>query len=593
MPGPPADMLDFGDDEDGCGCVCRFVDDTLRLDASDCPGDGELATESDCRATAVGALRDRDADLVVVRTAGLERRYETAMPLLVAAGRFVARAGFHDEALADRALVDPLDAARLAAGRAGPVATIAAETGFTECASAAEGYETLFRPQVAPAIATERVVARPPHDARLRERYELDTGATVRLYDAPDADLLTYHLTPVELTLEEAATTALDAAAERLVSDALAGQRAAGRAVRAVASEDQPVETLTGVLDKHTRGLGVLSDIFADAAVSDVFASAPVEKSPVRLERDGRTVRSNVVLTPQTADALASQFRRESGRAFSRASPTLDASVTVAGRSVRVAGVTDPVSDGTGFTFRADSCDRFRLADLVANDTLTPSVAGLLSVAVERSASILVAGGRGVGKTTLLGALLGELAPGTRTVVVEDTPELPVGSLRASGRDCQRLHVERDGTGVGPTEALRTALRLGEGAIAVGEVRGEEAVALYEAMRVGADGTTLGTIHGESPETVRERVTTDLGVAPTAFADTDLVVTLDRSDGRRVADVSEVVGRDSPAFARLFDPTKTGRVDRGNSAVVASLARPGETYGDVREAVDTRAAAFR
>ena len=165
-------MLDFGDDEDGCGCVCRFVDDTLRLDASDCPGDGELATESDCRATAVGALRDRDADLVVVRTAGLERRYETAMPLLVAAGRFVARAGFHDEALADRALVDPLDAARLAAGRAGPVATIAAETGFTECASAAEGYETLFRPQVAPAIATERVVARPPPDARLRERSE-------------------------------------------------------------------------------------------------------------------------------------------------------------------------------------------------------------------------------------------------------------------------------------------------------------------------------------------------------------------------------------------------------------------------------------
>ena len=78
-----------------------------------------------------------------------------------------------------------------------------------------------------------------------------------------------------------------------------------------------------------------------------------------------------------------------------------------------------------------------------------------------------------------------------------------------------------------------------------------------------------------------------------AFADTDLVVTLDRSDGRRVADVSEVVGRDSPAFAPLFSPAETGRIDRGNSAAVASFAYPKETYSDVREAIDARAATFR
>ncbi|PSQ52758.1 type II secretion protein [Halobacteriales archaeon SW_8_65_20] len=586
-------MFGRNDPEGRCGCEPRFVDDTLRLDADECPEEGELATAPDCRATAIDALRDRDADLVTVHAAGLERRYENATPLLVAAGRFAARAAFHDEPLADRALTDPLDAARLAAGRAGPVSCIAGETGLIECATAADSYETLFRPQVAPAIATERVVPRPPPNGRLTDRYELDTDATVSVYDSPDEALRTYHLTPVELTLDASATATLDAAADRLVTDALEGQRAADRAVRAVATDETPVETLTAVLDKHTRGLGALSDVFADAAVSDVFASAPVGASPVRIEHEGRTVRSNVFLTTQSTDALASRFRRESGRAFSRASPTLDASLSVAGRSVRVAGVTDPVSDGTGFTFRADSRDRFRLADLVANETVSPAVAGLLSVAVERSASILVAGGRGVGKTTLLGALLGELDAGTRTVVVEDTPELPVESLRAAGWDCQRLRVERDGDGMGPTEALRTALRLGEGAIAVGEVRGEEAVALYEAMRVGADGTTLGTIHGESPEAVRERVTTDLGVAPTAFADTDLVVTLDRTDDRGVTDLSEVVGRDAPAFATLFDPAATGRIDRGNSAVVASLARPDETYSDVRERIERRAATFR
>jgi type IV secretory pathway ATPase VirB11/archaellum biosynthesis ATPase len=212
---------------------------------------------------------------------------------------------------------------------------------------------------------------------------------------------------------------------------------------------------------------------------------------------------------------------------------------------------------------------------------------------------VLVAGGRGVGKTTLLGALLYELPAGTRTVVVEDTPELPVANLRDAGRDCQRLHVARDGTdGLGPQAALHAALRLGEGALVVGEVRGAEADALYEAMRVGTGGATLGTVHGDGAAAVRERVVTDLGVAPSAFADTDLVVTLDRTgDGRRVASVVEVVGRERPEFAPLFDDAdgtvaSTGRIARGNSATVAGLAGGGESYAEVTSAVETATARF-
>ncbi|MFC7177195.1 ATPase, T2SS/T4P/T4SS family [Halosegnis marinus] len=344
-------------------------------------------------------------------------------------------------------------------------------TGLAEAATGGD-YDALLRPRVAPTVGEERVVARPPPDARLADRYDLDTGATVRLYERGDDPLPTYHLTPVELTLDTDATATLAAAADHLAANALAGERAAGRAVRAVADPDDPVETLTAVLDKHTRGLGVLDDVFADPAVSDAYASAPVGDGPLRLERADVAVRSNLHLTPAGAAALASRFRRESGRAFSRADSTLDAAVASGDRELRVAGVTDPVSDGHGFAFRAHDGDPFRLADLVANGTLTPAVAGLLSVAVERGAAVLLAGGRGVGKTTTLGALLFELAAGTRTVVVEDTPELPVDALRAAGRDCQRLRVARDGDGVGPTEALRAALRLGEGALVVGEVRG-------------------------------------------------------------------------------------------------------------------------
>jgi len=582
---------------DDCRCESGFDGDALCVDATDCDGAGALTDAPACRATVVTALEKRDANRIVTRASGRRRVYaDEAAALLVAAGRFAAAVAFHDAALADRARRDPLDAARVATGRAAPVARLAAETGLVETA-AARTYEEVVAPRRGVTVADANVGPRPPDGATLADRYELDTGAVVRVYHRSGDPLATYHLTPVELTLSREATATLAAAAEHLAA-APGGDRAAGRAVRNVAEPGDPVETLTDVLRRHTRGLGVLSDVFADPAVSDAYATAPVDERPLRLEHRGETVRSNVHLTKKSTAALASRFRRESGRAFSRADPTLDATVDVDGREIRVAGVTDPVSDGRGFAFRAHDGDRFRLADLVANGTIPPAVAALLSVAVERGAALLVAGGRGVGKTTLLGALLPELPPGTRAVVVEDTPELPVGALRAAGRDCQRLTVDRDGDGVGPQEALHAALRLGEGALVVGEVRGAEAGALYEAMRVGAGGATLGTIHGDGPTAVRERVVTDLGVPPSAFTDTDLVVTLDRgSDGRGVASVVEVVGRTDPAFAPLFERdgekvVATGRIDRGNSAALAALAEANEAYDGVRTTVEQRRERF-
>jgi type IV secretory pathway ATPase VirB11/archaellum biosynthesis ATPase len=607
-------MLGYGstDEDDDCRCEPSFEDGIgavtapdggvgrLVVDADDCPGAGRLAAEPACRATVVGALRERDAESVRTRAAGLDRVYEDRpAALLVAAGRFAERVAFRDEALATRAERDPLLAARQAAGRAGPVADLVAETGLVEVASAADGYEDALRPSVAPTVADARVRERPPEDATLVDRYDLPTDAIVRIYERPAAERRTYHLTPVELTFDPGGTRTLAAAADRLAMRATGGDRALGRAVRAVADADAPVATLTRVLAKHTRGLGVLADLFADDRVTDAFAPAPVHDNPVHVRVDGAAMRTNVRLTEPAAEALASRFRRESGRAFSRAAPTLDAQVETDGRGVRVAGVTEPVSDGHGFAFRAADRDPFRLPELVDRGTVTPSAAGLLSLATEAGAATLVAGGRGAGKTTLLGALLPELPAATRTVVIEDTPELPVQRLQTAGRDVQRLRVDRGGDGVGPQEALRTALRLGEGALVVGEVRGAEAGVLYEAMRVGAADATLGTIHGSDAAAVRERVVTDLGVAESAFAATDLVVTLDRVDGRRrVTGIEEVVGSETVEFAPLFDTgadglDATGRIDRGNSQLVTILATPGETYADVRTALRRRRERFR
>jgi type IV secretory pathway ATPase VirB11/archaellum biosynthesis ATPase len=650
-------------DADGTDCACSVSFETppgardrdrtvLRVDASDCPGEGDLATEPACRATVVDALTERDAAAVLVRVDGLVAAYEDAAAgLLLAAGRFVERAAIHEPAVADRARRDPLSAAREAVGRAGAIADVAAETGLAEGAARLDGYADL-RPFVGPTVARSRVRRRPPEGGRLVDRRTLPTGATVRRYDAPERPH--YHLGPPVHDLGAEATATLAAAADRLGAGAVeGGQRAPGRAVRQVADDDDPVETLTTVLRRYTRGNGVLEHLFADPQVSDVFASAPAAATSVRVAVDDERLPTNVRLTPGGAAAMASRLRRTSGRPLSAADPTLDATLEpeAADGEVRVAGVTAPASDGYGFAFRSHDGEPWTLPALVENGTLPPRAAALLSVAVERGAAVLVAGPRGAGKTTTLGALLFELPPGTRTVVVEDTPELPIDAVREVGRDVQPLRSDPgEGPEPTPTEAVRTALRLGKGALVVGEVRGEEARALYEAMRVGAgESAVLGTVHGEDAGSVRERVVEDLGVPVSSFATTDLVVSLAAENRRRLDAATEVRRAGAGvSFAPLFDvdavrfesdgtergtggsrdpgdgdrrqartaidpsdirgggpaspeqrtghgdpdrdrAVPTGVVARGNSRLVDDLRRPNESYADVRAALDERA----
>lgn len=581
--------------EPDCRCEPAFEADHLAVESGACPGDGRLSEEPACRRTVVGALERRDVEAVRTRAAGFERAYEDAAAgLLVAAGRFADAAAVHDERLAERAREDPLGAAQAATGRGAPLADLVAETGLE--AFLGGDYAGTLRPHVGPTVAKSRVVTEPPAAATLRERYELDTGAVVRLYSGTAMD--TYHLTPAEHRLAPDDTATLADAHGRLARGEIeGGERAPARAVRSVADAGQPIGTLTDALEKHTRGLGVLDDCFADPDVTDAFATAPVVDNRLRVRWDGETLRTNVRLTDDGVAALASRFRRSSGRAFSQASPTLDATADAGDRRIRVAGVTDPVSNGTGFTFRAHDAEAFHLPDLVRNGTLSPPVAAFLSVATARGAATLLAGSRGAGKTTLLGALLWEIPPDVRTVAIEDTAELPVSELQRDGRDVQPLRVSAgDGASITATEALRTALRLGDGALVVGEVRGEEAQVLYEAMRVGAaDGTVLGTIHGGGGESVRERVVTDLGVAESAFADTDLVVTLEayETDGtrkRRVRSIEAVVRNpDGVAFEELYD-ADTGTLDVVGSRLLESLSTPTETAADVEAAIERRTA---
>ncbi|MEF8775212.1 MAG: ATPase, T2SS/T4P/T4SS family [Haloarculaceae archaeon] len=594
-----ATLLDVGSDEEAsaCGCDPNLRAGRLHVDADSCPGDGDLDGSPACRATLVDALGGRDVEGVRTERTGLARDYrESTVSLLVAAGRFSEAAAFHDERVAALARRDPVTAAREADGRADAIGDLGETTGLV---AAAADFDTSagYRAFTGPTVSRWRVDPAVPEAATLTRARDLETGGTARLYTTDD--LPRYVLEPLESKLDQAALSTLDRAHEYLAEGgADRGVAAPGRAVRAVAGSEAPVEPIARVLRKHTRGFGLLSDLFADPPVSDVFVTAPAAANPIRVTLDGDAVVTNVRLTDRGVRALASRFRRTSGRAFSRATPTLDATATVADRRVRVAGVTAPASPGEAFAFRAHDRRAWTLAALVANGTVSALAAGLISVAVGRGCAILVAGPRGAGKTTLLGAMLWELPASVRTVVIEDAPELPVQALQARGRDVQALRAAAGESEIGPAEALRTALRLGDGALVVGEVRGREADVLYEAMRVGANSeAVLGTIHGTDGAAVRDRVVNDLGVPASSFAATDAVVSLE-FDGtvagktRRVRAVEEVRSG-SGSFADLLGRDgnglePTGRLRRGNSELLATLTAPSETYADVLAAVEER-----
>jgi len=183
---------------------------------------------------------------------------------------------------------------------------------------------------------------------------------------------------------------------------------------------------------------------------------------------------------------------------------------------------------------------------------LNPLAAGILSFIVDGSRTMLVAGTRSAGKTSLLSSLLVEIMRKYRIITIEDTLELPGEALKDLGYNIQQMKVAASmtkGTSeVSAEEGIRTTLRLGDSCLIVGEVRSSEAKSLYEAMRVGALANVVaGTIHGDSPYGVFDRVVNDLQVPRTSFKATDIIVVANpirSADGlhrwRKVTQITEV-----------------------------------------------------
>lgn len=358
------------------------------------------------------------------------------------------------------------------------------------------------------------------------------------------------------------------------------------------------VEELGSILAKYTAGYGILETFLEDPHVEDIYVDAPAVKNNVYVELTGidgirEKCRTNVYLSDKDMESILSRFRAESGKPFSEAFPVLETDLSQ--YETRVTAIGRPLSpDGMALALRRRGKDIWTLPKLIEVGSLTPTAAGLISFLIDGRSTILVAGSRGAGKTSLLGAMMLEFPKSQRILTIEDTRELPSKKMQELEYNVQSMTVHSllEEGGMSADDALRVSLRLGESSIILGEVRGEEAKTLYEAMRAGTAGSAvMGTIHGDSPISVYERVVHDMGISKESFSATDIVVIagIVRPGGmqkrlRRVTHVSEYQEEDFTDLMNFEEELGPTEYLRRNSKKIGEIARSwGLTY---EEAID-------
>jgi len=434
-------------------------------------------------------------------------------------------------------------------------------------------YREIFTPIVRPNFMLTRFMLTYPQGAVPVDKYVLPGNVVVEILKMPNDVRHIYHITPQEFQLSEEKFTMLDAARRYLAahrpSEAEIKEPERTREIffnigkdlikdiarnLNIALSAKDVQELATILARYTAGFGVLELLLADDKIQDIFINAPIGSTSIEINHsDFEECRTNLIPTKEDADSWATRFRLYSGRPLDEANPVLDTEINVPGGRARVAAITKTLSpEGLAFAFRRHREKPWTFPLFLNVNYFDSLYAGLMSFIIDGGRALLVAGGRGSGKTSLLNAMMLEIMRKFRVIVQEDTPELSINLMRNLGYNILGLksrsvitHIE---TELAPDEALRTALRLGDSSLIIGEVRSKESVALFEAMRIGALANVVaGTIHGESAYGVYDRVVHDLGVVPTSFKALDLITICNQlrsPDGlhrfRRVTELTEV-----------------------------------------------------
>lgn len=433
-------------------------------------------------------------------------------------------------------------------------------------------YRRIFSPTIKPDFMFTKLMASYPLEGEELDSYTVnDTEVTI--FQIPDTIQYLYHIIPPEFKLSEDKYEILDSARRIMAehkpkkSEFIDPERM--REVffnighdlieeltdfKKIRMNQKEIDQLTDILVRYTVGFGLIEVLLQDEKIQDITINSPMGNIPMFIvHQDYTDCRTNVIPTIPEAESWASKLRMISGRPLDEANPILDTEIALPSANARVAIISPPLNpSGLAYAFRRHRDKPWTLPLFVKNKMMTPLAAGLISFLVDGSRTMLIAGTRSAGKTSLLGAVLIEIMRKFRIITIEDTLELPTSSLRKLGYNIQSMKVAaaltKGGAEVPADEGIRTTLRMGDSCLIVGEVRSKEARALYEAMRIGAMANVVaGTIHGDSPYGVFDRVVNDLEVPRTSFKATDIIIVANpvrSADGlhrwRRITQITEV-----------------------------------------------------
>jgi pilus assembly protein CpaF len=339
----------------------------------------------------------------------------------------------------------------------------------------------------------------------------------------------------------------------------------------------QERQLLVRDIARDVMGLGPLEQFLEDPTVSEVMVNG---SSDIYVERAGVIERTNVqFISEEHLRRVIERIVSSVGRRIDESSPMVDARLA---DGSRVNVIVPPLSlDGSILTIRKFAADPFTVDDLIAMGTLNDQVATLLSAAVEGGLNVLISGGTGTGKTTLLNVLSTFVPHDERIVTIEDAVELQLHQQHVIRLESRPANAEGSGE-VTIRDLVRNALRMRPDRIIVGEVRGAEALDMLQAMNTGHDGS-LSTVHANAPRDALSRLETMVLMAgydlPTRAireqisSALHLIVQIERlRDGsRRVSHLTEVVGMEG----EIITLQDIYRFDHDRLTIAPTGVRPG------------------
>jgi pilus assembly protein CpaF len=314
-------------------------------------------------------------------------------------------------------------------------------------------------------------------------------------------------------------------------------------------------EQLQSDLLDEVFGLGPLEPLLRDLSISDILVN---NKNDVFIERAGLLEKRNISFRDdrhllQIIDRIVSAV----GRRIDESSPMVDARLA---DGSRVNAIIPPLAlDGPALSIRRFGYGPLSPDSLLAYQTLSPEMLEVLAAAVRARISILISGGTGAGKTTLLNMLSSYIPEGERIITIEDAAELQLDHEDLVRLETRMANVEGQGA-VRQRQLVINSLRMRPDRIIIGEVRGEEAFDMLQAMNTGHEGS-MCTIHANSPRDALTRLENMVAMTNLNFPDKavrqqiaaaiTLVLQVSRlSDGtRKVTNVSEITGVDESVIS--------------------------------------------